>query len=371
MYPRIICTLLMLFCIGKAISQSKAIKMAYERARIRLEKKYTELDSFTTEGLARAVLNNSATYIDSTGKPLIPYKYNVRPFSEGLGEVAEGENGPCYFIDKTGKRVLDLPGYMLAFSFSNGYAVVEDKHGLYGVIDKKGKEVMPCVASLWPQWLTGGNYAVDIEHEKTKVINVNGGAALPVTGFSLLYYNDVSNTYLMKKDEGWFLLNRDGTVKKTIGAGIYQVSGPQEGTYVIRKDKGDDFALMDGNGNMIVPYGEYNMVRAMSEGLACVGIKTGVTKDRKTGMQHATYKMGFINKTGKLVIPLQFEGIAEPFCEGLAIAKQNGKLGFIDKTGKWIIRPQFDDASPLCNGYAKVAIGNQGYYIDAAGQKVQ
>ena len=238
------------------------------------------------------------------------------------------------------------------------------------MIDKQGKEVMPCVAGLWPQWLTGANYAVDVEHEQTKVVNVNGGAALPATGFYLIYYDDVSGNYLMNKGDEWLVVGTDGAIKSKIAIGIYQVTGPQEGTYVIRKDKGSDYALISGNGDIIVPYGTYNRIMPMSEGLACVGINTGITKDEITGVQLAIYKMGFVDKTGKLVIPLQFEDIVQPFRDGLAIAMQNGKLGFIDKTGKWIVQPQFDDADYFCNGYAKVTLGNQLYYIDAIGQKL-
>ena len=48
----------------------------------------------------------------------------------------------------------------------------------------------------------------------------------------------------------------------------------------------------------------------------------------------STEKWGFINKTGKLVIPCQWKD-AFPFFEGLAEVKDaNGKWHKIDKTGK-------------------------------------
>lgn len=47
-------------------------------------------------------------------------------------------------------------------------------------------------------------------------------------------------------------------------------------------------------------------------------------------------KVGFINKTGKLVVPCQFD-FAYDFSDGLAGVVKNGKLGFIDKTGKTVI----------------------------------
>ncbi|RLI97118.1 MAG: hypothetical protein DRO96_01495 [Candidatus Aenigmatarchaeota archaeon] len=49
-------------------------------------------------------------------------------------------------------------------------------------------------------------------------------------------------------------------------------------------------------------------------------------------------KWGFIDKKGKVVIPLEYDD-AGSFSEGLAWVKKNRKLGFVDKKGnvvKWI-----------------------------------
>ncbi len=64
-----------------------------------------------------------------------------------------------------------------------------------------------------------------------------------------------------------------------------------------------------------------------SEGLAAV----------KTGG-----KWGFIDKSGKLVIPATW-GEAEPFYEGLARVETGGKWGFVDKSGKLVIPAMWDD----------------------------
>src|SRR6201988_765828 len=52
-------------------------------------------------------------------------------------------------------------------------------------------------------------------------------------------------------------------------------------------------------------------------------------------------KYGYINKTGKVIIPAQFE-FADKFYEGLAVVKQGGKRGFIDPAGKMVIPAQYD-----------------------------
>jgi hypothetical protein len=56
------------------------------------------------------------------------------------------------------------------------------------------------------------------------------------------------------------------------------------------------------------------------------------------------YKYGAIDKTGKYIIPPQFDNI-QYFSEGLALVEVQGKTGYVDRTGKMVI--------PLFEGYAK------------------
>src|SRR6266849_5349942 len=67
-------------------------------------------------------------------------------------------------------------------------------------------------------------------------------------------------------------------------------------------------------------------------------------------------KWGFIDRTGKIVIPLQFDG-ANEFHEGLALVTAGGKRLFIDTTGHVVITPQFDIVNNFCEGLAAVNIG--------------
>jgi hypothetical protein len=88
------------------------------------------------------------------------------------------------------------------------------------------------------------------------------------------------------------------------------------------------------------------------------------TKGLETETLEQTFKYGYIDETGKMVINPMFES-AEMFGEGLAAVcvghgcyyslpsdkpKEEGKWGYIDKTGKFVINPQYDSASPFDNG---------------------
>jgi hypothetical protein len=74
-----------------------------------------------------------------------------------------------------------------------------------------------------------------------------------------------------------------------------------------------------------------------------------------------TGKYGFIDKTGKVVVPAEYEA-AWDFSEGLAAVAKDGKLGFIDKTGSVVIPLQYNYETyggyRFSNGLAVVTAGD-------------
>jgi hypothetical protein len=68
------------------------------------------------------------------------------------------------------------------------------------------------------------------------------------------------------------------------------------------------------------------MVRSFSEGLAAAQVGK---------------KWGYIDHSGKLVIPLQFDD-AKRFQGRLAIVSKRGKWVWIDKTGRIVVESEID-----------------------------
>jgi len=81
-------------------------------------------------------------------------------------------------------------------------------------------------------------------------------------------------------------------------------------------------------------------------------------------------KYGFIDKTGKEVIPIKYDD-AHSFSEGLAKVKLNDKYGFIDKTGKEVIPIKYDYAEGFSEGLAQVKLNNKWFYINQKGECVK
>ncbi len=81
-------------------------------------------------------------------------------------------------------------------------------------------------------------------------------------------------------------------------------------------------------------------------------------------------KFGFMDKTGKPVIPARYDD-AGPFSEGLAAVKIGGQYGYIDRSGKMVIPPRFKEAASFAEGLAAVTLnGSQGGFIDTSGKLV-
>lgn len=79
------------------------------------------------------------------------------------------------------------------------------------------------------------------------------------------------------------------------------------------------------------------------------------------------WKLGEIDKTGKVVINPQFDW-AFNFSEGLAAVKIDGKYGYINKAGTVVIYPQFDVAENFSDGFAVVEIEGKWGCINSTGK---
>lgn len=238
------------------------------------------------EGLAIVVnADHKSGFIDKMGIEVIPCQFdNITRFSEGLASVKI--NNKYGFIDKTGKMVIPCE-YRDTSDFSEGLALVtltiNNKYG--GFIDKTGKIVIPC-------------------NKSSHINDVPKGLALvPIRYINLC----------MDKNRPFFSM----TISRSLRNHLSECS--KELALVIATDK--YYGFIDETEEIIIPCSKSDCISEFSDELAYVKINN---------------KFGFINKTGKTVIPYIYDW-AQEFSEGLALVTINNKYGFIDKTGKIVI----------------------------------
>ena len=260
------------------------------------------------------------------------------------------KDGKFGFVDKTGKVAIE-PQFELADPFSEGFAAVliGDK---WGFIDKTGKVVIS------PQF-DATNFFSD-------------GLALVLIGWKQVYI--------------------DKTGKVVIDGGFDQAHSFSEGLAAVVIDDGgtDRWAYIDTKGDIAINT-HSDTASCFSEGLAVIGTQdeTGSLEyiDRPGGASGSgskgpigsiavtthECKLGYIDKTGKVVIEQQFD-YASPFSEGLAAVRvgssTDGRFGFIDKTGNMVITPQFEFAESFSDGMAAIRMGKKWGYIGSKGNMV-
>ncbi|MEO5911382.1 MAG: WG repeat-containing protein [Pelobium sp.] len=117
---------------------------------------------------------------------------------------------------------------------------------------------------------------------------------------------------------------------------IYQAVSGFSNSLAPARRKGFN-GYIDKNGKEVLPMDAKYLLSPFTDGIAMI-------TDLK--------KWGAIDKTGKIVVPLEFSEI-EFFNEGYAVAKKDddAKFGLIDKTGKFVIEPKYEKLGDVHEGF--------------------
>jgi WG containing repeat len=114
------------------------------------------------------------------------------------------------------------------------------------------------------------------------------------------------------------------------------------------------YGYIDETGKMVInPM--FESAESFTEGLAGVCVGRGCYFSLSSDKPKDEGKWGYVDKTGAMVIPPQFTYVGV-FHEGLAAVSVGGKWGYIDKTGKFVVNFQFDSASEFDKGIAAVGL---------------
>jgi len=301
-------------------------------------------------------------FSDTNKKIIVEPKYDyVNRFSEGVSLVRF--NGKYGYVDKSGREVTALkydeisPGFgakIETFSFSEGVIPVKlnDK---WGFIDKTGKEVItfnydyanPFIGGLARvqvngQWGFIDKFGKEIIPPIYDDVDYPSDGLIRVKTAGKILFIDESGNQIISPDYGNTYLFNEGL------AIVENISHPTP-NFLIR----ERYGFIDKTGREIIPL-IYDDVKIPIDGLIRVRL------DKKEGL---------IDKTGKEIIPRIYDDM-KSFSEGLLPAKLNDKWGYIDKTGKTIIAFNYDNADSFHNGLARVWRNKKCGYIDITGEEV-
>ena len=286
-----------------------------------------------SEGLAAICIDTVWGFIDTAGKIVIePKYYNVAQFSDGLCNVAlKNDTGIVNAFIKTDGSVAFISEYSGISPFAYGRATVKINDEVC-VIDKSGKIVFNT------HYPSGGSSPL-----RDGVVQVWCGKGEWIQeGLSSIWRGDTTRYY---DKDGKLLIEIEGMSHSNFNNGLARVR------------INDSICFINKKGEVkISPEKPHLAYFEFSDGLAQVFI---------AGPNNKT---GFIDTTGKIVIPIQYHEIRD-FKEGFAAFKEKDVWGFIDKTGKIAIKPQFEqvDYYGFSNGLCLVKQNHQWGYINYNG----
>ena len=308
-------------------------------------------------------------YIDKTGavvvKPLLDL---ANQFCEGMALV-KSRDDEYFFINHTGKKAFALeftPEPRGCNGYSDGLAAVR-QNDIPGFIDKTGKFVIA------PQFDSVGNF--------------NNGRAF-VTNDLKNYYIDRSGKKVFDAPEGCSSNFSEGMLACSSGTKAGQGYLDTSGSWVLQPKydatrqfteglafvklkypNAREYGIIDKTGKLVAEP-RFFYVLPFSEGLAFVKY-----------YENTKEVHGYVDHSGAVVLKLaiDIEGVFNDssFSDGLALVKVKDKgynqykYGYIDKTGKFVIPPQFASAEPFYAGMALVEFKDSGRaYIDKTGKTV-
>lgn len=244
-------------------------------------------------------------------------------FHDGYACKYSDDTDDYYYIDKTGKPAFGGKHWAWAEPFSDGMALVAQK-GLWGFINTRGELVIPCQYTSLPE------QNPESFHEGAALVVIN-----PAT------------------ERQSFI---DKTGKRLFDAEFSTAFSFREGLASVYDDLQDRWAYIDKTGKTVITLDQGVAGRDFSEGLAMI--------------HHWGSPIGYIDKTGELVFKFEENQYTDawPFHEGRARVWDGNKEGFIDRTGKLVIPCEYTVSENFSEGLVAVWKNDQPGYIDLNGK---
>lgn len=255
-----------------------------EDGKLVIPASYSEAYEFNAD-VARVKKGADYYYIGKDGNVLTGEKYDdATDMREERAWVKLHDQSQWTLIDKKGNH-LGTKQYEKVSSFSEGLAAF-GKDGRCGYVSKEGKEVIA------PKFAEAESF--------------QGGLAVVA----------------VEKDGLYGYIDKTGSI--VIPCMYFDASEFSEGLAAVSKHKGEFLmhGLIDRKGKVVVDF-KYESVGDVSEGLVTVSVWKGTKEALDGGMirRRGVELYGAIDKTGRVVIPLEYQDMCD-FHGGLALVKR-------------------------------------------------
>lgn len=286
-------------------------------------------------------------------------------YAAGLAAVCDErvlvvEKGKYGYKDITGKMVIK-PQYVYAEVFHNGYAVTMSGGEKYAYIDAKGKTAIKSLNSSKKKYVYypwSGTYGIvgvrTVNKEKEWAAS---GANYITSAGKLLLKEDVQ--YAGAFSEGFAVVGTFTISGNTYFASSSNLEMDVSSLTVKGKYSGTPaYYFIDEKGKTLSS-NTWSGCNDFHEGMAAVSVTAGNAQ-----------KWGFVDTTGELAINPIYSAAGD-FSNGLAPVCKNDKYGYIDASGKTVIPFEYDLADAFdASGKAIVKQDGVFFLIDASGDRI-
>ncbi len=241
------------------------------------------------------------------------------------------------------------------------FVMLERKWGLLGIkTTLKTEFIFPCLYRFLGDFSEGLACASENGNGLIGFINHLGKEILPFHYSGASKFQEGLASVRIDKEK--FFIDKTG--KRLFDRPDGCISGFYDGMASFAKEIGTfrnesifHYGFIDNTGKEVIPC-IYEDLNYFSEGLAAVK-----NEKKKGGL------FGFVDKTGKEIIPFIYDR-ADPFDNGLATVKKDGFWGSIDRTGKEVLPFIFNSPYGFDEGLATVKIAGKKGFMDKTGKTV-
>jgi hypothetical protein len=301
---------------------------------------------------------------DKQGKMIVDFDSytNISLDNDGFLLVTEtktawGSTNSLYgLLDKTGKVILPAK-YSYMGGPANGMILLKDTEAKkYGYADFAGKIVIPFKYTDANHFQSSGLAVVRLENSSTSVAINKKGIEVDKTKTNFPTFNE--GVAVEKNDPYFLLIDKKKTQKKI--EGYTDQWNIKDGMFKVQ-DKNKKYGFMDLTGKLVIPC-NYDDAGFFSEGMVWVA--------KKGPYSYSPTNYGYINKQGEEILPGELTKVND-FKDGFAlVVDKNKQQFFINKKGQKQTLPRtydevngFNDGYALCKVNAKTKSENPTWYF--------
>lgn len=318
------------------------------------------------DGMLRVNLDKKWGFLDTKGKEVIPCKYDdATDFNEGRATVIRNRSKAC--INNKGEETSGC-NYTLSEwgndeelgdrgTYIKGRQVLKRGY-LYGIANKNGQLIVPLIyETILGIGIYGRNILYHQEFYKVRkqgkwgVIDKNGKEILPCIYDKVDDYKGESGLIIVEKNEQFGLL--DMSFKWVVPCRYEELSPVKLQGKIWFREKGL-WGLMDKDLHILIPP-QYEHFSWIHDG------RIQVAKSKRYGI---------IDTTGKIIIPVSYEALADQFHNGLIIAMKDKKWGALDSNHIMVIPFVYDEIRNFYKQITGVKKGTKFGFINRNNEEV-